>query len=60
LGASNYTYVEAHWSQELPNWIGAHTRMFEFFGGYTRNRQVSVVRRPRLDANDSLGYASFT
>jgi len=33
LGASNYTYVEAHWSQELPNWIGAHTRMFEFFGG---------------------------
>jgi len=33
LGASNYTYVEASWSQSLPDWIGAHVRMFEFFGG---------------------------
>jgi transposase len=33
LGASNYTYAEAHESQELPNWIGAHVRMFEFLGG---------------------------
>jgi transposase len=33
LGASNYSYVEAHWSQELPNWINAHVRMFDFFGG---------------------------
>ena len=33
LGASNYTYVEAQWSQELPNWIGGHVRMFAFFGG---------------------------
>ena len=33
LGASNYTYVEAQWSQELPNWIGGHVRMFDFFGG---------------------------
>jgi hypothetical protein len=60
LGASNYTYVEAHWSQELANWIGAHTRMLEFFGGYTRNRQVSRWGRSRLDENDTLGYASFT
>ncbi len=33
LGASNYTYAEAHWSQQLPNWIAAHARMFEFLGG---------------------------
>ena len=33
LGASNYTYAEAHWSQNLSNWIGAHVRMFAFFGG---------------------------
>ncbi len=33
LGASNYSYVEAHWSQKLPNWIRAHVRMFDFFGG---------------------------
>jgi len=33
LGASNYTYAEAHESQALPDWIGAHVRMFTFFGG---------------------------
>ena len=33
LGASSYTYAEAQESQELPNWIGAHVRMFAFFGG---------------------------
>jgi len=33
LGASNYTYAEAQDSQELPNWIDAHVRMFAFFGG---------------------------
>lgn len=33
LGASNYTYVEATWSQALPDWIASHTRAFAFFGG---------------------------
>ena len=33
LGASNYTYAEAHESQELSPWIGAHVRMFSFLGG---------------------------
>lgn len=33
LGGSNYTYAEATWSQELPNWLGSHVRMFEYFGG---------------------------
>lgn len=33
LGASNYTYAEATWSQQLPDWIGSHGRMFAFFGG---------------------------
>ena len=33
LGASNYTYVEATWTQALPDWIGAHVRMLGFFGG---------------------------
>ena len=33
LGASNYTYCEATWSQGLPDWIGSHVRAFEFFGG---------------------------
>ena len=33
LGASNYTFVEATWSQDLPSWVGSHVRMLEFFGG---------------------------
>ena len=33
LGASSYTYVEAHASQSLPNWIGAHRRALDFLGG---------------------------
>ena len=35
LGASNYTYAEADESQNLPSWIGAHIRAFEYFGGTT-------------------------
>jgi len=33
LGASNYTFAEAVWSQELENWICCHQDAFEFFGG---------------------------
>ena len=33
LGASNYTFAEATWSQSLPDWLGSHVRAFEFFGG---------------------------
>jgi transposase len=33
LGTSNYTYTEAHWSQDLPNWIGSHVRTLAFLGG---------------------------
>ena len=36
LGASNLTYAEATWTQQLPDWIGAHVRMFRFFGGSPR------------------------
>ena len=33
LGASNYTYAEATWSQSLQDWLLSHMRTFEFFGG---------------------------
>jgi transposase len=33
LGASNYTYAEATWTQQLPDWIGAHGRALEFING---------------------------
>jgi transposase len=31
LGASNYTYAEASWTQSLPDWIGSHVRTLEFW-----------------------------
>lgn len=33
LGASNYTFVEAIWTQSLPDWIASHVRALAFFGG---------------------------
>jgi len=33
LGASNYTYCEATWSQSLPDWIGSHVRALEHLNG---------------------------
>lgn len=33
LGASSYTFAEATYSQNLSDWLGSHTRAFEFFGG---------------------------
>ncbi len=33
LGASNYSYAEAQWAEDLPNWIGGHVRTFAFFEG---------------------------
>jgi len=49
LGASNYAYVEASWSQSLPDWIGAHVRAFEYFGGVpttivSDNLKSAVIR----------------
>ncbi|HUW98950.1 MAG TPA: IS21 family transposase [Acidiferrobacter sp.] len=35
LGCSNYTYVEATWTQTLPDWVASHVRAFEAFGGVT-------------------------
>ena len=33
FGASNYTYVEATFSQNLFDWLSSHVRAFKFFGG---------------------------
>lgn len=33
LGASNFTYAEATYTQGLPDWIGSHVRALEFIGG---------------------------
>lgn len=32
LGASNFTYAEATWTQRLPDWCASHIRALEFIG----------------------------
>src|SRR5271154_5612383 len=49
LGASNFTYAEATWTQSLADWIGAHTRAFEAIGGVPRlvvpdNTRTAVIK----------------
>jgi transposase len=51
LGASNYTYAEATWTQSLPDWIGAHVRALEFLGGVPRQIVPDNLRAGVLRAN---------
>ena len=58
LGASNYTYAEATWTQQLPDWIGSHVRAFEFLDGTSEvvvpdnlRSGVSKVHRYEPDLN---------
>src|SRR5262249_9062972 len=62
LGASNYSYAEASWTQTLPDWIGAHVRMFRFFDGVTRlvipdNLKSGVHKASFYDPEINRSYA---
>lgn len=35
LGASNYAYADATWTQSVPDWLGSHVRALNFCGGVT-------------------------
>lgn len=65
LGASNYTYAEASWSQALPDWIGAHVRMFRFLGGVPRlvvpdNLKSAVHKASFYDPEINRSYGMMT
>jgi transposase len=61
LGASNYTYAEATWSQGLKDWIGAHIRAFEFLQGVPKlvvpdNTRSGVSRACRYEPDLNRTY----
>jgi transposase len=61
LGASNYTYAEATWSQTVPDWLGSHTRAFNFYGGVPAlvvpdNLRSGVTRPCRYDPDIAAAY----
>ena len=62
LGASSLTYAEATWTQTLPDWIGAHVRMFRFFGAAPRllvpdNLRSGVHKASFYDPEVNRSYA---
>ena len=64
LGASNYTYAEATWTQQLPDWIGAHVRAFGFLGGTSEvvvpdNLRSAVSKAHRYEPDLNPTYAEL-
>jgi len=61
LGASNYTFCEATWSQQLPDWINSHVRAFNFIGGVPAivvpdNLKSGVTKACRYDPEINRSY----
>ena len=61
MGASNYTYAEATWSQAQADWLGSHARAFSFFGGVPEmvipdNLKSGVSKACRYDPDVAPAY----
>ena len=64
LGASNYTYAEATWTQMLADWLGSHVCTLQFFGGVPRaivpdNLKSGVSRACRYEPALNPAYQDF-
>ena len=64
LGASNFTYVEATWTQGLGDWIDAHTRAFAAIAGVPRlivpdNAKVAVIKACLYEPQVNRTYAEM-
>lgn len=61
LGASNYIYCDATWTQALPDWLGSHARTFDFLGGVPTlvvpdNLKSGVNKACRYDPDINASY----
>lgn len=64
LGGSSYTYCEATWTQRSRDWIGSHTRMFDYFGGtpcviVPDNLKAAVTKADRLAPEINESYQAM-
>lgn len=64
LGCSNYTFVEATWTQALPDWLASHARALTFFGGVPAaivpdNLKSGVTRAHRYEPDLNPAYQDF-
>lgn len=65
LGASQFTFVEATATQQLPDWIEVHIHMFEYFGGVSEivvpdNLKSAVSKAHRYDPDINSNYQHFS
>ncbi len=61
LGASNYTYAEATWSQQIPDWISSHMRAFSYMEGVPEivvpdNLKSAVTKAHRYEPDLNPSY----
>lgn len=64
LGASSLSYAEASWTETLPDWIAAHVRALEAFGGAPAlfvpdNAKVAVIKACLYDPQVNRSYAEM-
>ena len=64
MGASNFTYSEASWSENLADWIGAHTRAFEAIGGVPHlivpdNAKVAIIKASLYEPQTNRTYTDM-
>ncbi len=64
MGASNYTFAEATWTQSLSDWTGSTARALAFFGGVPRllipdNLKAAVAKACRYEPTLTATYADF-
>src|SRR6266542_163011 len=61
MGASNYTFVQARFSEALPDWIGAHVDALTFLGGVPKalvcdNLKAGVTAASRYEPGINRTY----
>ncbi|MDQ3253595.1 MAG: IS21 family transposase [Acidobacteriota bacterium] len=64
MGASNYTFAEATWTQSLSDWTSSTARALTFFGGVPRllipdNLKAAVTKACRYEPTINQTYADL-
>ncbi len=64
LPASNYPFAYAYSDMKTPNWIDAHVRAYEYFGGVPRitisdNTKTAVIKPNKIDPVLNKSYAEM-
>ncbi len=64
LGASNYSYAKACWTQALPDWLALHAHLYAFLGGVPRitvpdNLKAGVAKACYYEPDLNPAYADL-